>query len=813
MAKQNRKVSIAAMKGGVIQNVSQMLMPPGALVNARNYQVTLGGGYQRIYGYERFDGQPAPSEQSFYVLSFENGSIEITEGDLVEGFTSSASGEALIDAVLESGTYAGGDAAGYLILGLLEGTFSTGEDLEVSSVKHAEAVGTQRLEDISDPDLVETYIRDAMETARADILDVGNADSCEGPVRGVCMYKDVVYAFRNNSGSSACSMYKATTDGWELCDLGHTLWFTAGDIEPVEGETVSGASATATIKRIIKTGGDWGHADLVTNGGFDADTDWTKGANWAIASGVATHTSGAVETLSQDLSLTPGATYHVTFDVVGRTAGDVTVSLGGTAGTTRSTNDTFEEDIVCGSGGSPDLVFTPSTAFDGDIDNVVVSLHGDATGRLIIDTVVSGPFGASEEITAPSGFNATTNGANAANTLEADGRFEFVIDNFYAGVYSPRLYGCDGVSKAFEWDGDTFVPIITGMTTDTPTHIAVFKNHLFLAFPGSVQHSDLGLPYSWTGLLGAAEIGMPDTVTGFSIAPGNVLAILGRSYTKLLYGTSIADWDLKTLSDQAGAIEWSIQRIGQMPYVLDDLGITSLQTTDQYGDFASAVLSESVDSLAKAKRNALTCSATNKTKGQYRLFFSDGSAIYMTLGQDGVRGFMPQQFEDVPLCAFSGEDSSGIEHCYFGTSSGHIYRLDKGNNFDGEAIEGFLVFPFAHQNSIEYKKKYIKLVLETNSDIDPGTTMTIKVEYSDANPEIPAMITTDIDLVGSDAGLWDVDKWDEFVWDGLAGTRPTAYLQGVGTNARIILGSINTYIDPHTIFSYMLHYSMRGLQR
>jgi len=47
-------------------------------------------------------------------------------------------------------------------------------------------------------------------------------------------------------------------------------------------------------------------SDLVTNGTFAADSDWTKGANWTIGSGVATKTGGAANNLTQTIGSTAG---------------------------------------------------------------------------------------------------------------------------------------------------------------------------------------------------------------------------------------------------------------------------------------------------------------------------------------------------------------------------------------------------------------------------------------------------------------------------------------------------------------------------
>ena len=107
--------------------------------------------------------------------------------------------------------------------------------------------------------------------------------------------------------------------------------------------------------------------NLVTNGGFDTDTDWTKGTGWTIGSGVASAGTGE---LSQetDPSITQARTYLVGFTTSGRTVGTLAPALGGTAGTAQSTNATFSEAIVAGS--DTDLAFVPASSFDGDVDNV-----------------------------------------------------------------------------------------------------------------------------------------------------------------------------------------------------------------------------------------------------------------------------------------------------------------------------------------------------------------------------------------------------------------------------------------------------------
>lgn len=100
------------------------------------------------------------------------------------------------------------------------------------------------------------------------------------------------------------------------------------------------------------------------------------GAGWAGASwagsglGPYTHTAGAATALGNAI-LTVGLRYQTVFTVSGRTAGTVTYYAGTTAGTARSTNATFTEDLTCATNTTHS--FVPSADFDGVVTIVSVT--------------------------------------------------------------------------------------------------------------------------------------------------------------------------------------------------------------------------------------------------------------------------------------------------------------------------------------------------------------------------------------------------------------------------------------------------------
>ena len=117
------------LQGGLNEVTPPLSLKGGELFGVSNYEPGAKGGYRRIDGYERLDGQPAPSEASYWILNFDAGDIvEPSVTAQCFGDTSGAKGE-VGNVVLESGTWAGSDAAGYLILYGVIGAFIDDEPL------------------------------------------------------------------------------------------------------------------------------------------------------------------------------------------------------------------------------------------------------------------------------------------------------------------------------------------------------------------------------------------------------------------------------------------------------------------------------------------------------------------------------------------------------------------------------------------------------------------------------------------------------------------------------------------------------------
>ncbi len=120
------------MQGGLDLVTPELAMPSGHLIAAVNYESN-DNGYSRVEGFTRFDGR-VPGEVLFWYLPFDAGSTALTAGQLVRGVISGATGILIEDAVVTSGSYGGGDAAGYFLLQTVFGNFQDNESLRLGAL-------------------------------------------------------------------------------------------------------------------------------------------------------------------------------------------------------------------------------------------------------------------------------------------------------------------------------------------------------------------------------------------------------------------------------------------------------------------------------------------------------------------------------------------------------------------------------------------------------------------------------------------------------------------------------------------------------
>lgn len=435
---------------------------------------------------------------------------------------------------------------------------------------------------------------------------------------------------------------------------------------------------------------------------------------------------------------------------------------------------------------------------------------GTAAGKLIITQPSPGAFAAGAA-TGSSGGAATLTGASAQITLSPGGSIEW---DFGTVEDRARAYACDGVNKGFEFDGVVLAPITTGTSPDVPNRVMVHKGHVVFAFGNSIMHSGIGQPFNWTTAAGAGEYQADGDITVMKRLPGDqttgTAVICTEMASQILYGSSAANFQLASFEDSAGAKARTGQRLGAM-FVLDDTGVVSLSATQAFGNFTPTSLTLNIRTWLQARRNLATASLINREKSQYRLFFSDGAGLYMTVVKGKLVGAMPVQFPDVVRCACTAESPDGSEVAFFGSDDGWVYRLDAGTSFDGEAIDFDLTLPPANQRSPRQNKRYRAATFEVYGESYAAFNVSFDLAYGSTDRvQQTASADTEVLLQGVN---WDDFTWDQFVWDGRNLAPTEIGIDGSGENiATRVFGSSAAY-KSFTLNSLILTYSPRGRLR
>lgn len=664
--------------GGLDLVTPQIALKPGMLFDCMNYEPEISGGYSRIDGFERFDGRTSPTSAAYWILMATiTGTLAV--GNTITGLTSGATAKIL----LISGST--------LIIGRLTGTFVVSEALQVAAVtqatttSYASKYGEQSASNDAD------YCLLAADDRRADILVVPGS----GQIRGVAVYRDVVYAFRDNAAGTAGDMYKSTSSGWVKINFGVEVQFTAATGQINVGDTVTqGAVSGVVMASLLRTG------------------SWTSGVGTLVFA-----------------SLTGGSF----------TAGALSVS------------------------------------------------------------------GVSK---------ATSSGASTAITRLPGGRVEYVNANFTGSTDTVKMYGCDGVNSAFEFDGTTYIPIHTGMATDTPSHIMFHRSYLFLSFWGSVQYSSVNNPYGWSVVTGAGEIAVGDKVTGIlpqgASNSGSSLAIFTSGKTHILYGSSSIDFQLTTSKFEIGYLAYTMQSVSNNTYGLTGRGIQSLLTTLTYGDFDYASISHLIQPLMTRMRGLESASVTLRTKDQYRLFFTDGTGVVMGITGDKPSGLLTIDYKRPVRCITSTTNASGQEVTYFGSDDGYIYQDNIGTSFDGAVIESWIRPAFNHSKSPRQRKRYRRAVFE----VKPYGYSQINIGYDlgYANPDVIAPTgISNTQILGG--GFWGQFTWDQFTWDAKIFSDVSMSLTGTEKNISFFFYSSRAQDRKHTVQGITLAYSLQRSER
>ena len=454
-----------------------------------------------------------------------------------------------------------------------------------------------------------------------------------------------------------------------------------------------------------------------------------------------------------------------------------------------------------------------------------VAWDGSGEGYLVL-TSASGTFTEGESLMLSTDPIATV--AEDSFTLTfgtGTTRFEFRNHNFFGGANTYRTYGVGGGSDfAFEIDENNVVSPIYLPPVDVdgvappqgqPMLLEVHRNHLFLAYPGGrIVHTIPGDPLVISGFLGSAEFGLGGEITGLNSVVGSVLVVTTVRQTRGLFGTNVTDWELRLIGRETGGKRYAMQTIDTV-YGLDDLGITSMERTDAFGDFVEATLSKFIQPLLIEKRPLFTASCIVRESNQYRVYFSDNTAIvmYVPAGQNKSPEFGALSYPFAVNRIYNVEDETGAERTYFCTddpdNQGYVFQDQVGKSFDGEVIRSYVRLAFNNLGSPANRKRFRRADLELNGSRPLDLKFVYDLSYGAANADGGAV---DISLLAG-GGFYDEGNWDEFYWDGQSVSTARANLTGTGENVSFSIFNETAITRPFILQGVTIHYDLRRIQR
>jgi hypothetical protein len=443
---------------------------------------------------------------------------------------------------------------------------------------------------------------------------------------------------------------------------------------------------------------------------------------------------------------------------------------------------------------------------------------GTAAGIFVVVNPTGGNFGAGAATVSVSGASVTLSGAQTPIVINPGGVYEHVKTNFSGQITTRRIYGCDGVNKAFELSGDgVYTPITTGLSPDAPNHLTSHKNFLFLSQASSMFFSAVGFPYKWSAVDGAGEIATGDTVTGMITLPGSqttaTLAVFLASNTAFLYGTDptpvTGNFNFVSFNTGTGGRPRTVQNLFDT-FVFDNLGVINLKTTLNYGNFLPTTLTKAILPYIIEERNKTVCSCVSHDKSQYRVFFSDGGALFLTMINQQYLGCGVVQFPNPVNCVDEDDSASTGGHViYFGSSDGlgYVYQMDVGTSFDGAILPASMTLAWDPLKSPRIRKRFRAASIEVQGNGYAEIQFGYQLSYGSTLVGQPTQVTYPSGFAGTP--FWDQFVWDNFVWDGQTLMPTDVDMTGTAENVQVSIGSSTNYIAAYQVNSVIYHWSQR----
>lgn len=813
--------------GGLDLITPDMAMKPGRAIRALNYE-PVASGYQRFAGYERFDGRAAPSAATYWRLDFTGygftGAVLNLGQKLWNGPANSCY---LVAIIITSGSYANGDAAGYLIVTNLLGNMVPSMN---SSSGGGQNYGTVTAQTLAynfalGPELVPNgNFSDATgHTLTGATISGGTLNLVSGfgtfdIITPLGVIVADLYTYEFDITATAADEVTLRVGGGPILSIPATLGHHAGviysKIGPTQNITVGIGVGTASIDNLtVKRG-------ITSAFALTSSVEVARGLIQAVpGSGPVRGIwgfNGDIFAFRDDAGAANGVMWKATtagwVAATNLTRVDFTFDSATMTGPLSKIypSPPYVKQVVTNTSGGAAKGTVQAVTYTGTVGTIT-------TGFMLLSGYVAATWTAAAQQIWIGAVRAGTTTAAATTTapIPPGGRYFFLNHNFYGSEDRTAMYIVNGVGNALVYNGTGYAAIVTGMAIDKPTRLAEHQQSLFLAFPGgSLQSSQVGEPLSFNAILGASEIGVGSEITDLIPANQSTLLIFAKRSISALYGHDATDYQLEkiieTEGDEAVSLPYTAQRLGT-PLYMDNVGIRKIEATPNYGNFNLGSISRLIEPLLRSYRAQgvnPVATLTWKRKDQYWVFFDNGAGLVVYLGMKDPQ-ILPLNLGFTVTCA-NTVTVNGVERAFVGTSTGYVMELDKGTSFDGAAIEHYIRFPFISFKGPRQNKNFgeVTATLETTGT----TTLSVSADLNNGDGSEPPVAAQLFSIVAGGSTLVDSNTSEAF-YRGQIEAEAVADLGCEGKSISLKLSGLTSTEQPHTITALTFYVSPRGVEQ
>ena len=450
-----------------------------------------------------------------------------------------------------------------------------------------------------------------------------------------------------------------------------------------------------------------------------------------------------------------------------------------------------------------------------------------------VSVVVPQTSSSSEKILMVATFNGKVMAARGTNIFQATpgGGSWTSIDSgrTSAGKYKFERYNFDGNDKIIVVD-QTNAPTIFNTSfsaTDVSEssvagakHVVAFKNHMFYAGMSSTpQEVVFSEPFDEDGFNasdGAGSIKVDDTITGLKSFRGDLFIFCQNRIFKMS-GSSLSDFTVVPVTRKIGCINgFTIQEFAGDLIFLGPDGLRTVAGTARIGDVELGTISKKIQSLFDGQISdaSLFDSVVLPDKTQYRLFFSkDGRVEKRTRGVICVMKGDGFEFAETLGIKPSSTDTfveEGDVQVIHGTFDGFIMRQEKGDNFNGSAIQGRYRSPDLNFGDVGIRKLMHRVILNYSPEGALSADLLLRYDNESTGAARPAPYSLNTASVGAQYGTstyTTASSTTQFVYGG--GSQPLVRQPVEGSGFTVALRvDDNGESPPYSLKGFQLEYQL-----